>query len=223
MDGRTEGRCSLLLLSAILFELTILLLLTLVNGAFALAETALVSARSARLAHRAARGDRGARRALDLLAAPTRFLSTVQLGITLVGVVAGAFGGATLSTRLAAELHRVPLLAPSSEALGFGLVALVVTYLTLAQPGAVAGRPGGHGPHSQPLIPAPSGAAPSARAWPSPPVCARSPPPKYARPDHPPLPGCGRSASPGAAGALQRRGSARPRSPALAPRSPAAA
>ena len=60
------------MLFAILFELTILLLLMLVNGAFALAEMALVSARSARLAHRAARGDRGARRALDLLAAPTQ-------------------------------------------------------------------------------------------------------------------------------------------------------
>lgn len=119
------------MLSAILVELAILLLLTLVNGAFALAEMALVSARKARLSQRAAQGDRGARRALDLLAAPTRFLSTVQLGITLVGVVAGAFGGATLSTRLAAELRRVPLLAPSSEALGFGLVVLVVTYLTL--------------------------------------------------------------------------------------------
>lgn len=119
------------MLSAILIELAILLLLTLVNGAFALAEMALVSARPARLTHRAAQGDRGARQALDLLAAPTRFLSTVQLGITLVGVVAGAFGGATLSTKLAAELRRVPLLTPYSEALGLGLVVLVVTYLTL--------------------------------------------------------------------------------------------
>jgi CBS domain containing-hemolysin-like protein len=67
--------------------------LTLINGAFAMAEMALVSARKARLAQKADAGDAGARAALDLVDNPTRFLSTVQLGMTLVGIVAGAFGG----------------------------------------------------------------------------------------------------------------------------------
>jgi putative hemolysin len=94
-------------LSTILFELAILLVLTLINGAFAMAEMALVSARKARLAQKADAGDAAARAALDLVDNPTRFLSTVQLGITLVGIVAGAFGEASLSTTLATQVRRV--------------------------------------------------------------------------------------------------------------------
>ena len=95
------------MLSTILFALAILLLLTLINGAFAMAEMALVSTRKARLAQKADAGDTVARAALDLVDNPTRFLSTVQLGMTLVGIVAGAFGGASLSTTLATQVRRV--------------------------------------------------------------------------------------------------------------------
>lgn len=113
------------------FEPLILLLLILVNGVFAMAEIALVAARRARLRARAERGDAGARAALELTAAPNRFLSTVQIGITLVGVLAGAYGGATIAEALAARLRAIPRLAPYSGPLALGAVVLVITYLSL--------------------------------------------------------------------------------------------
>lgn len=77
-------------------EILIVLVLTLVNGLLAMSEMAIVSSRPARLKSRADRGDRGARVAIHLAEDPGRFLSTVQIGITLVGVLSGAFSGATL-------------------------------------------------------------------------------------------------------------------------------
>jgi putative hemolysin len=112
-------------------DLLIILLLVLANGVFSMSEMAVVAARKARLEQRAEAGDPGARAALTLAKAPTRFLSTVQLGITLIGIVAGAFGGAALSETLAARLRQIPLLAPYSDAVGFGLVVLLITYLSL--------------------------------------------------------------------------------------------
>ena len=112
-------------------DLLIILLLVLANGVFSMSEMAVVAARKARLEQRADAGDAGARAALILANAPTRFLSTVQLGITLIGIIAGAFGGAALSETLAASLRQIPLLAPYSEAVGFGLVVLLITYLSL--------------------------------------------------------------------------------------------
>jgi putative hemolysin len=112
-------------------DLLIILLLVLANGVFSMSEMAVVAARKARLEQRAEAGDPGARAALTLAKAPTRFLSTVQLGITLIGIVAGAFGGAALSETLAASLRQIPLLAPYSDAVGFGLVVLLITYLSL--------------------------------------------------------------------------------------------
>ncbi len=79
-------------------------MLTLLNGLFAMSETALVSSRKERLRQRADASDRGARTALELADEPTRFLSTVQIGISLIGVLAGAFGGATLAEPLASEI-----------------------------------------------------------------------------------------------------------------------
>lgn len=113
------------------FEPLILLLLILANGVFAMAEIALVAARRARLRVRAERGDAGARAALELAAAPNRFLSTVQIGITLVGVLAGAYGGATVAEGLAARLRAIPPLAPYSGPLALGAVVLSITYLSL--------------------------------------------------------------------------------------------
>src|ERR671926_230405 len=112
-------------------DLLIILLLVLANGVFSMSEMAVVAARKARLEQRADAGDAGARAALTLANAPTRFLSTVQLGITLIGIIAGAFGGAALSETIAASLRQIPLLAPYSDAVGFGLVVLLITYLSL--------------------------------------------------------------------------------------------
>ena len=81
-------------------EIAIVVLLVVLNGVFALSELAIVSARRARLQAMAAAGKRGAARALALAADPGRFLSTVQIGITAVGLIAGAYSGATLSVAL---------------------------------------------------------------------------------------------------------------------------
>lgn len=118
-------------MTRIALELLLILLLVTANGVFALSEIALVSARRARLQQRAEQGDPGAQAALDLAREPTRFLSTVQIGITLVGILAGAFGGATLAEALAEQLARVPALAPYAEALALAAVVVLVTYLSL--------------------------------------------------------------------------------------------
>jgi putative hemolysin len=112
-------------------DLLIILLLIIVNGALAMSEIAVVSARKARLQQSAEAGDTRARAALELAKHPTRFLATVQIGITLVGVLAGAFGGASVAARLTPWIGRVPLLAPHSEAISLGLVVVVITYLSL--------------------------------------------------------------------------------------------
>src|SRR5690242_19334253 len=116
---------------AIALEILVVVLLILLNGALAMAEMAVVTARRARLERRAAAGDRQARAALELADEPSRFLSTVQIGITLVGVLAGAFGGATVSQVLATQARSVPVLAPHADAIGLVVVVLAITYLTL--------------------------------------------------------------------------------------------
>jgi putative hemolysin len=112
-------------------ELLLLLALIVVNGVLSGSEMAVASSRKARLHERADRGDPGARAALELSENPNRFLSTVQIGITLVGVLTGAFGGARLAASLSTLLQGVPFLAPYRDSLSFGLVVVVVTYLSL--------------------------------------------------------------------------------------------
>jgi putative hemolysin len=112
-------------------QLVIVLLLIVLNGLLAMSELAVVSARTARLQHRAEQGSRGARAAIDLAASPTRFLSTVQIGITLIGIVNGAFGGATLSKPLSNLLSKIPFLDRYSDQIGVFAVVLVITYLSL--------------------------------------------------------------------------------------------
>jgi putative hemolysin len=112
-------------------DIAIIVLLILANGFFSMAEFALVSARTARLQKRAAEGDAGAAAALELAQDPTQFLSTVQVGITLVGILAGAFGGATLAGPLAEEFAEFPLIAPYSGPLAVVTVVAAITYLTL--------------------------------------------------------------------------------------------
>ncbi|HJX56626.1 MAG TPA: hemolysin family protein [Methanoregula sp.] len=114
-----------------IFEIVFILVLILLNGILAMAEFAVVSAKKIRLQQRAEGGDTKAAAALELAHEPTHFLSTIQIGITLVGILAGAFGGATVAEELAAYLNEFPLLAPYSEILGITLVVVVITYLTL--------------------------------------------------------------------------------------------
>lgn len=115
----------------ILTESLIILGLLVLNGVFAMSELAVVTSRRARLERLADRRVRGARQALALVDEPTRFLSTVQIGITLIGVLAGAFGGATIAEELDARLELIPALAPFSEALALGVVVAGVSFLSL--------------------------------------------------------------------------------------------
>jgi putative hemolysin len=118
-------------MGGVALQIAVIVVLALLNGLLAMSETALVSSRKARLKQRAEAGDRGARAALGLAESPNRFLSTVQIGISLVGVLAGAFGGATLARPLADALRAVPALAPYAGALAFGTVVVAITYLSL--------------------------------------------------------------------------------------------
>jgi len=118
-------------MSGVALQIAVIIVLIILNGFFAMSETALVSSRKARLRQRAQEGDRGARVALDLADSPNRFLSTVQIGISLIGVLAGAFGGATLAKPLAGALGAVPALAPYAGPLAFGAVVVAITYLSL--------------------------------------------------------------------------------------------
>jgi putative hemolysin len=111
-------------------DILFILLLLIANGLFAMSEIALISARKARLQQRAENDD-GARIALELANAPDRFLSTVQIGITLIGILAGAFGGATLSAHLAERLNRIPSIAPYSGIVSLVVVVMTITYLSL--------------------------------------------------------------------------------------------
>ncbi len=99
-----------------LFEIAVVVLLVLFNGVLAMAELSVVSARPARLRAMADNGVRGARIALALAADPGRFLSTVQIGITLIGIIAGAFSGATLGDMLGDWLQAQGLSPPSPRA-----------------------------------------------------------------------------------------------------------
>ena len=106
-------------------------MLLIANGVFAMAEIAVVSAKKARLRRLADQGDGRARIALELAESPNRFLSTVQIGITLVGIFAGAFGGATLAAKLALPIGQVAFLAPYADKIAFGIVVAAITYFSL--------------------------------------------------------------------------------------------
>ena len=112
-------------------ELALLLALILLNGVFSMSELAIVSARTAQLRIAADRGSRGARVALDLAADPGKFLSTVQIGITLVGIVNGAISGATLGGPVGERLAALGLAERYADNAGFALAIAVTTYLSL--------------------------------------------------------------------------------------------
>lgn len=112
-------------------EIVLILLLILANGVLAMAEIAIVSVRKARLQRRAEAGDVNAQAALKLANEPSDFLSTVQIGITLVGILAGAFGGATVARTLADVFAEIPAIAPYSSTIALVLVVIAITYLSL--------------------------------------------------------------------------------------------
>ena len=112
-------------------EIPILLLLIAFNGLLAMAEIAVVSSRKVRLEQAASRGDRGAIAALALAQSPTRFLSTVQIGITLIGIGSGALGEATISHKLAQTLSRVEWIGAYAGVVATAVVVLCLTYLSL--------------------------------------------------------------------------------------------
>lgn len=112
-------------------EYFVILLLLLLNGLFAMSEIALVSSKRARLEEKAKKGSNGAKTALRLLEEPEKFLSTVQIGITLVGIIAGAFGGLALADDLVPFLEKFVWLAPYADKAAIAIVVTIITYLSL--------------------------------------------------------------------------------------------
>ena len=112
-------------------DLILILALVAVNGLLSMSELAIVSAREARLKAMAKAGSRGARWALDLAAEPGRFLSTVQIGITLIGILAGAYSGASLGKPVAQRMAMLGLDPETAQTVGFGLVIVVTTFASL--------------------------------------------------------------------------------------------
>ena len=112
-------------------ELVAIFALTVLNGVLALSELAVVSSRRSRLKAMEQRGVRGASAALQLASDPGRFLSTVQIGITLIGVLSGAFSGSTLGIRLARTLEAAGAPDQYAEVIGIGIVVVLITYLSV--------------------------------------------------------------------------------------------
>jgi len=118
-------------MSDIGFEILAIFLLILLNGFFAMSEAAILAARKARLQHRLNEGDDRSRLALGLAESPNRFLPTVQIGITLVSILTGAVGGATLADFLAGRLEQVPALTAYSHSLALAIVIVPITFFSL--------------------------------------------------------------------------------------------
>ena len=112
--------------------IVVVLLLVVMNGLFAMTELAVVSSRKSKLQSRAERGDRGARAALKLAEEPTHFLSAVQVGITLIGILAGAYGQAAIGGELNRLLATaVPAIAPWSDIVSTAIVVVFITYVSV--------------------------------------------------------------------------------------------
>ena len=112
-------------------EILIVVVLTIVNGVLAMSELAVVSSRPARLRAMADQGNKGAATAIRLAEDPGKFLSSVQIGITLVGILSGAFSGATLGLRLTDWLKDIGVAASVADVLGVGVVVVAITYISL--------------------------------------------------------------------------------------------
>ena len=118
-------------MSAILLEALVIGLLLITNGVLSMSEMAVVTARRSRLKRSADSGDRRARAALELAAEPTPFLSTVQVGITLIGTLAGAFGGATIAGQLEIPLAAVPGIGTYAEGIALPIVVVAIAFASL--------------------------------------------------------------------------------------------
>ena len=118
-------------MSSVLLEIALIFALLIGNGVFAMTEIAIVSSRRGKLQAMADAGNKGAKRALELAETPNRFLSTVQIGITLVGILASVFGGAKLAARLAGVLEAVPWMGKFSNDIAFVIVIGGLTYFSL--------------------------------------------------------------------------------------------
>ncbi|HVH49747.1 MAG TPA: CNNM domain-containing protein, partial [Sphingomicrobium sp.] len=112
-------------------DLVLILALIALNGVLAMSEMAIVSSREARLRAMAKNGSKGAAAALALSAEPGRFLSTVQIGITLIGILAGAYSGASLGAPVAQRLALLGLDPETAKSIGFGIVIAFTTYASL--------------------------------------------------------------------------------------------
>lgn len=112
-------------------EIFIIILLVLINGIFSMSEIALVSARKSRLESAKKRGNKSARAALDLANSPNKFLSTVQIGITLIGILTGIYSGQSITNTLQLWLERFSWLAPYAQTVAVTLVLIFITFLSL--------------------------------------------------------------------------------------------
>ena len=112
-------------------EIIMIFILILVNAVLAMSEAALVASRKARLQQQASEGNKSSALAIKLIEDPNIFLSTVQIGITLIGVLAGAVGGATIAESLAATLQTVPYIGEYSTSIALGTVVISITILTI--------------------------------------------------------------------------------------------
>ncbi|MEW6564884.1 MAG: hemolysin family protein [Spirochaetota bacterium] len=117
--------------STALRDILIIFILIFINGFFSLSEMSLVSSQKARLLAKAKNGKKAYKRALAAKEQPGRFLSTIQIGITLIGILAGAFGGSTLTEPLRQILVKIPFIGPYAEGLAVAFVVIGITYFSI--------------------------------------------------------------------------------------------
>lgn len=133
-------------------EIAVLLVLIVANGVFAAAEMALVASKKGTLLELASQGNGAARVAIQMMENPTRFLSSVQVGITLIGILAGVFGGTTLSRELAPHLGKLPGLAPYASGVSLALVIGLISFLSLVFGELIPKRLALHAPERMVLL-----------------------------------------------------------------------
>lgn len=127
-------------------EILIIIALILLNGIFSMSELALVSTKKFKLESAIKKGDKNAKNALDLANNPTTFLSTVQIGITLIGILTGIFSGKNLSSGLATQLKNIEILAPYADSIALLSIVIIVTYLSIVFGELIPKRVGLHYP-----------------------------------------------------------------------------
>ncbi|PIZ76665.1 HlyC/CorC family transporter [Candidatus Peregrinibacteria bacterium CG_4_10_14_0_2_um_filter_38_24] len=112
-------------------KIVVIIILTLFNGFFSLAEIAILSVKRHRMEQMAVKGNKRAQMVLELLKYPESFLSSVQVGITLVGIIAGAYGGATLTHDLVPYVEKIELFAPYAYGVSFAIIVTLITYFSI--------------------------------------------------------------------------------------------